>query len=80
MQAGISTSQAVFNAQIRMIQLQTMRLSSINLLIVSSRRNVLLTNEEAECDAVTTDDLEVEDDDGCCRSCILNNIDHEHCE
>jgi hypothetical protein len=64
MQAGISTSQAVFNAQIRMIQLQTMRLSSMNLLIVSSRRNVLLTNEEAECDAVTTDDLEVEDDDG----------------
>jgi hypothetical protein len=40
-----------------MIQLQTMRLSSMNLLIVSSRRNVLLTNEEAECDAVTTDDL-----------------------
>ena len=29
----------------------------MNLLVVSSRRNVILTNEEAECDAVTTDDL-----------------------
>lgn len=41
----------------KMIQLQTMRLSSMNALVVSSRRNVLLTNEEAECGAVTTDDL-----------------------
>lgn len=40
-----------------MIQLQTMRLSSMNALIVSSRRNVLLTNEEAESGAVATDDL-----------------------
>jgi hypothetical protein len=55
-----------------------MRLSSLNALNVSSRRNVLLTNEEAECGAVTADDLgkiinhplnlymyiEAEDDDG----------------
>ena len=29
----------------------------MNALVVSSRRNVLLTNEEAEGGAVTTDDL-----------------------
>lgn len=41
----------------KIIQLQTMRLSSLNSLQVASRLNVLLTNEEAECGAVTTDDL-----------------------
>lgn len=40
-----------------MIQLQTMRLSSMNALAVSSKINFLLTHEEAECGAVTTDDL-----------------------
>lgn len=40
-----------------MIQLQTMRLSSMNALLVSSRINILLTHEEAECGAVTADDL-----------------------
>jgi hypothetical protein len=40
-----------------MIQLQTMRLSSMNALILSSRNNFLLTNEEAESGAVTSDDL-----------------------
>ena len=58
-----------------MIQIQTMRLSSMNALIVSSRKNVILTHEEAESGAVTADDLgmfivwtnyyiEAEDDDG----------------
>jgi hypothetical protein len=40
-----------------MIQLQTMRLSSLNALLVSSRLNVILTHEEAESGAVTADDL-----------------------
>ena len=40
-----------------MIQIQTMRLSSMNALIVSSRQNVILTHEEAESGAVTADDL-----------------------
>lgn len=40
-----------------MIQLQSMRLSSMNALAVSSRINVLLTHEEAESGAVTADDL-----------------------
>lgn len=40
-----------------MIQLQTMRLSSLNALAVSSNINFLLTHEEAECGAVTSDDL-----------------------
>ena len=57
-----------------MIQLQTMRLSSMNALALGSRANFLLTHEEAECGAVTSDDLgklwcpmiiiEAEDDDG----------------
>jgi hypothetical protein len=58
-----------------MIQIQTMRLSSMNALVVSSRKNIILTNEEAESGAVTADDLgmfycflfhfiEAEDDDG----------------
>jgi hypothetical protein len=40
-----------------MIQIQTMRLSSLNALAVSSRKNILLTHEEAESGAVTADDL-----------------------
>ena len=40
-----------------MIQLQTMRLSSMNALAVSARMNVLVTNDEAEAGAVTADDL-----------------------
>ncbi len=40
-----------------MIQLQTMRLSSLNALTVSARKNVILTHEEAESGAVTADDL-----------------------
>jgi len=40
-----------------MIQLQSMRLNSLNALVVSSRLNVILTNEEAESGAVTADDL-----------------------
>jgi len=47
-----------FGAEYRkMIQIQTMRLSSMNALIVSSRKNVILTHEEAESGAVTADDL-----------------------
>jgi hypothetical protein len=34
-----------------------MRLSSINALAVSARKNVILTHEEAESGAVTADDL-----------------------
>jgi hypothetical protein len=41
----------------KMIQLQTMRLSSLNALTVSARKNVILTHEEAESGAVTADDL-----------------------
>ena len=41
----------------KMIQIQTMRLSSLNALAVSSRKNILLTHEEAESGAVTADDL-----------------------
>ncbi len=40
-----------------MIQLQTMRISSMNALLVSSRINNILTHEEAESGAVTADDL-----------------------
>jgi len=51
-----------------------MRLSSLNALSLGARQNVLLTHEEAECGAVTSDDLgtlfavllniDAEDDDG----------------
>lgn len=34
-----------------------MRLNSSNALLVSARMNTILTNEEAECGAVTSDDL-----------------------
>jgi hypothetical protein len=40
-----------------MIQLQTMRLSSLNSLLLSARKNTLLANDEAETGAVTCDDL-----------------------
>lgn len=40
-----------------MIQLQSMRMSSLTALQVSARINFLLTNDEAECGAVTSDDL-----------------------
>jgi len=40
-----------------MVQLQTMRLSSLNALQLSARINTILTNDEAECGAVTSDDL-----------------------
>jgi hypothetical protein len=53
----MSAQQQFYSAQIKMIQLQTMRLHSMNALQLSARINVLLTNEEAECGAVTADDL-----------------------
>ena len=57
MQADMNAQQSMFNAQFKMIQLQSMRLSSLNALQISSRINFLLTNEEAECGAVAADDL-----------------------
>ncbi|CDW88146.1 UNKNOWN [Stylonychia lemnae] len=41
----------------RMIQLQIARQSALSALTVSSRMNHLLTNDEAECGAVTSDEL-----------------------
>ena len=40
-----------------MIQLQTLRLNALSALTVSAKMNTILTNEEAECGAVTVDDL-----------------------
>lgn len=34
-----------------------MRLNSANALLLSAKKNIIIDNEEAECGAVTTDDL-----------------------
>lgn len=57
MQGSVSAQQQFFSAQMKMIQLQSMRLHSMNALLLSSRLNVIITNEEAESGAVAADDL-----------------------
>eukprot|EP00347_Sterkiella_histriomuscorum_P011778 403371129 len=57
-----------------MIQLQMSRQTAISTLAISARTNCLLTNDEAECGAVTTDELDAEDDDGQVDNSKFNNI------
>jgi len=58
-----------------MIQLQQNKLAATSLLLTNIQMNHLLSNEEAECGInPNSEDLDLEEDDGCSTKSISGNV------